>query len=130
MNPRLDKLHPYPFEKLRVLLANAGASDQGMSPINLSIGEPKHAAPSRVQQALCESMAGLSVYPSTKGDPTLRSLIAQWLAERYSLPAPDPETQVLPVLGSREALFAFTQTIVEPGPEAVVVCPNPFYQIY
>lgn len=130
MNPRLDKLHPYPFEKLRVLLANAGASDQGMPPINLSIGEPKHAAPPRVQQALCESMAGLSVYPSTKGDPTLRSVIAQWLAQRYSLPAPDPETQVLPVLGSREALFAFTQTIVEPGSEAVVVCPNPFYQIY
>ena len=75
-------------------------------------------------------MAGLSVYPSIKGDPTLRSLIAQWLAQRYSLPAPDPETQVLPVLGSREALFAFTQTIVEPSPAAVVVFPNPFYQIY
>ena len=110
MNPRLDALHPYPFEKLRALLASAGTPPDGLAPINLSIGEPKHAAPERVAQAIRDGMAGLSVYPSTKGDPALRRAISAWLARRYSIPAPDAETQVLPALGSREALFAFTQT--------------------
>ncbi|AHV92509.1 succinyldiaminopimelate transaminase [Bordetella holmesii] len=130
MNPRLDALHPYPFEKLRALLAEAGAPPQGLTPINLSIGEPKHAAPARVGQAICDNLQGLSVYPSTKGEPALRQAISQWLSQRYSILAPDIEREVLPVLGSREALFAFTQTVVDPTADALVVCPNPFYQIY
>ncbi len=130
MNPRLDALHPYPFEKLRALLASASAQPDGLTPINLSIGEPKHAAPERVAQAIRDSLGGLSVYPSTKGDPALRQAIANWLASRYSIPAPDAETQVLPALGSREALFAFTQTVIDPAAGSVVICPNPFYQIY
>jgi len=130
MNPRLNSLHPYPFEKLRVLLAEAGSPPEGLAPINLSIGEPKHAAPARVGEALCGALQGLSAYPATKGDPALRETISQWLAQRYSIPAPDADREVLPVLGSREALFAFTQTIVDPDADAFVVCPNPFYQIY
>ena len=130
MNPRLDALHPYPFEKLRALLASATAQPDGLTPINLSIGEPKHAAPERVAQAIRDNLGGLSVYPSTKGDPALRQAIANGLAQRYSIPAPDAETQVLPALGSREALFAFTQTVIDPAAGSVVICPNPFYQIY
>ncbi|CAJ49031.1 succinyldiaminopimelate transaminase [Bordetella avium] len=130
MNPRLDALNPYPFEKLRALLAEAGSPPQGLAPINLSIGEPKHAAPARVGEALCANLQGLSVYPATKGEPALREAISQWLAQRYSIPAPDADREVLPVLGSREALFAFTQAVVDPGADALVVCPNPFYQIY
>lgn len=130
MNPRLDALHPYPFAKLRTLLSQAGTPPAGLAPINLSIGEPKHAAPELVRQALAASLDGLSVYPPTKGDPLLRETISQWLAQRYSIPAPDPETQVLPALGSREALFAFAQVVVDPGAGSLVICPNPFYQIY
>lgn len=130
MNPRLDALHPYPFEKLRALLAQAGEPPAGLAPVNLSIGEPKHAAPALVSQALAESMGGLSVYPPTKGDPALRQAISQWLSRRYAIPAPDPDTQVLPALGSREALFAFAQAVIDPTGDALVICPNPFYQIY
>ncbi|MPT37352.1 MAG: succinyldiaminopimelate transaminase, partial [Achromobacter sp.] len=130
MNPRLDALHPYPFEKLRALLASAAQQPDGLTPINLSIGEPKHAAPERVGQAIRDNLAGLSVYPSTKGDPALRRAISEWLARRYSIPAPDPETQVLPALGSREALFAFTQAVVDRSKNGLVISPNPFYQIY
>src|SRR5690606_19710850 len=101
------------------------------SPINLSIGEPKHAAPPLVVQAMQDAAAtGLSAYPPTKGDPVLHAAIAGWIARRYGVPQPDADTQVLPVLGSREALFAFAQTIIEPGAGALAVCPNPFYQIY
>ncbi len=131
MNPRLSTLHPYPFEKLRRLLAQAGTPPADLSPINLSIGEPKHAAPPLVVQAMQDAAAtGLSAYPPTKGDPVLRAAIAGWIARRYGVPQPDADTQVLPVLGSREALFAFAQTIIEPGAGALAVCPNPFYQIY
>lgn len=130
MNPRLDALHPYPFEKLRALLAEAGTPPEGLTPINLSIGEPKHAAPARVGEALCANLQDLSVYPATKGEPALRQAIAQWLAQRYSIPAPDADREVLPVLGSREALFAFAQAVVDPDAGALVICPNPFYQIY
>ncbi len=131
MNPRLDALHPYPFTKLRALLESAGPAPAGLAPIDLSIGEPKHAAPACVAQALCDNLTGLSVYPATKGEPALRAAIAQWLARRYSIPAPDADTQVLPVLGSREALFAFAQTVVDASAgQPLVVCPNPFYQIY
>jgi len=130
MNSRLDALHPYPFTKLRTLLASAGPAPAGLTPIDLSIGEPKHAAPACVAQALCGNLGGLSVYPATKGEPALRSAIAQWLARRYSIPAPDADSQVLPVLGSREALFAFAQTVIDAAEQPLVVCPNPFYQIY
>ncbi|ARP82389.1 succinyldiaminopimelate transaminase [Bordetella genomosp. 8] len=131
MNPRLDALHPYPFEKLRRLMADAGPPPSGLAPINLSIGEPKHDTPARVAQAMVQALpGGLASYPTTKGEARLREVIAQWLAKRYGIPAPDHETQVLPVLGSREALFAFAQTVIDPTGDDIVVCPNPFYQIY
>lgn len=130
MNSRLDALHSYPFTKLRALLESAGPPPADIAPIDLSIGEPKHAAPACVGQALCNNLGGLSVYPATKGDPALRAAISQWLARRYSIPAPNPDTQVLPVLGSREALFSFAQTVLDAAQQPLVVCPNPFYQIY
>ena len=127
MNPLLEKLQPYPFEKLRALLAGA-APNPRLRPINLSIGEPKHPTPQFIKQAFAEALDGLAVYPATAGLPALRQAIAAWLARRYDIPAPDPDTEVLPVNGTREALFAFAQTVLAPG--AKVVCPNPFYQIY
>ena len=130
MNPRLDTLQPYPFEKLRLLLAQAGAAPAGLRAINLSIGEPKHAAPQCVKDAMVGALDGLSVYPPTKGDPKLREAISQWIGKRYSIPCPNPETQVLPVLGSREALFSFAQVVLDSTNNGIVVCPNPFYQIY
>ncbi|HEX5477076.1 MAG TPA: succinyldiaminopimelate transaminase [Burkholderiales bacterium] len=130
MNPLLARLQPYPFERLRALLAGA-RPDPKLRPIDLSIGEPRHPTPQFIRQALCDSLDGLSAYPRTAGQPELRSAISGWLARRYGIPAPDPETQVLPVNGSREALFSFAQAIVDPGkPNARVVTPNPFYQIY
>ncbi|NDY82049.1 succinyldiaminopimelate transaminase [Orrella sp. NBD-18] len=130
MNPRLDLLQPYPFEKLRALLAQADAPAKDICPINLSIGEPKHAAPECVKTAMVGALDGLSVYPPTKGDPLLRQTISQWIGKRYGIPAPNPETEVLPALGSREALFAFAQVVIDSGKDGIVVCPNPFYQIY
>ena len=127
MNPLLEKLQPYPFEKLRALLAGI-TPDPKRRPINLSIGEPKHPTPALVKEALARNLDGLAAYPLTAGLPALRQAIAGWLARRYGIAAPDAETQVLPVNGTREALFAFAQTVLEPG--AKVVCPNPFYQIY
>jgi N-succinyldiaminopimelate aminotransferase len=127
MNPLLEKLQPYPFEKLRELLAGVTPNPQ-LRPINLSIGEPKHPTPALVKDALAGALDGLAVYPLTAGLPALRQTIAAWLARRYGIPAPDAETQVLPVNGTREALFAFAQAVLAPG--ARVVCPNPFYQIY
>ena len=100
------------------------------APINLSIGEPKHPTPALVRDALAGALDGLAAYPATAGTPALRQAISGWLARRYGIPAPDPETQVLPVNGSREALFAFAQTVLDPTRPARVVCPNPFYQIY
>lgn len=130
MNPSLDTLQPYPFEKLRLLLAQAGTPPAGLRAINLSIGEPKHAAPQCVKDAIVGALDGLSSYPPTKGDPKLRQAISQWLGKRYGIPCPDPETQVLPALGSREALFAFAQVVLDSTKNGIVVCPNPFYQIY
>jgi N-succinyldiaminopimelate aminotransferase len=129
LNPLLARLQPYPFEKLRALLAGT-VPNAALRPINLSIGEPKHATPALVRDALAASLDGLAVYPATAGTPELRSAIAAWLARRYAIPAPDGERQVLPVNGSREALFAFAQSVVDPTRPARVVCPNPFYQIY
>ena len=130
MNPRLDTLQPYPFEKLRALLAQSNPAASGLRPINLSIGEPKHPAPDCVKTAIMNGLDGLSVYPPTKGDPKLRQAISSWIGKRYGIPCPDPETQILPALGSREALFAFGQVILDDTKEGLVVCPNPFYQIY
>ena len=121
MNPLLAKLNPYPFEKLRALTGGKPAQ------IDLSIGEPKHPTPRLVKDALIAGLDGLATYPATVGTPELREAIAGWLARRYGIPAPDPGAEVLPVNGSREALFAFAQTVLSPG--ARVVCPNPFYQI-
>jgi N-succinyldiaminopimelate aminotransferase len=129
LNPLLARLQPYPFEKLRALLAGS-VPNAALRPINLSIGEPKHPTPALVRDALAASLDGLAVYPATAGTPELRSAIAAWLARRYAIPAPDGERQVLPVNGSREALFAFAQSVVDPTRPARVVCPNPFYQIY
>jgi N-succinyldiaminopimelate aminotransferase len=127
VNPLLEKLQPYPFEKLRALLAGARPSEE-LQPINLSIGEPKHPTPELVKQALVRALDGLSVYPLTAGMPELRTAISRWIGRRYGIAEPDPATEILPVNGTREALFAFAQAVLAPG--ARVVCPNPFYQIY
>jgi N-succinyldiaminopimelate aminotransferase len=127
LNPLLERLQPYPFEKLRALLAGIVPNEK-FKAINLSIGEPKHPTPALVKEALTRSLDGLAAYPATAGLPALRQAIAGWLARRYGIAPPDAETQVLPVNGTREALFAFAQTVLAPG--ARVVCPNPFYQIY
>jgi len=138
MNPLLCLLQPYPFERLRQLFEGV-TPNPAYQPISLGIGEPKHATPPFIQQALCDAInrspSGLSSYPATAGEPALRQAFADWLHKRYGLTV-NPFTQTLPVNGSREALFALTQTIVNPGDSAVtgikpiVVCPNPFYQIY
>jgi len=130
LNPLLGRLQPYPFEKLRALLEGVTANP-ALRPISLQIGEPKHATPELVKAALAGSLDGLAAYPATAGTPALREAIAAWLVRRYGLPALDAGTQVLPVNGSREALFAFAQAVIDPaGGTARVACPNPFYQIY
>jgi N-succinyldiaminopimelate aminotransferase len=130
MNPALDSLQPYPFQKLAGLLQEAKASPRH-TPINLSIGEPKHPTPEFIQRALTDHLSGLASYPATAGTPALRGSIAAWLMRRHQLSAIDPAREVLPVNGSREALFAFAQTVVDRvRPDACVVMPNPFYQIY
>ena len=130
MNPRLGKLQIYPFERLRALLAGA-APNPALRPIDLTIGEPKHPTPALVKDALAAALDDLAVYPRTAGLAELREAIAAWAGRRHALGALDPETQVLPVNGSREALFSFAQALIDPSlPGARVVCPNPFYQIY
>ena len=129
MNPLLGKLHPYPFERLRALTRDITPTP-AHRPISLGLGEPRHATPALIEQALTGALSGLSSYPATAGTPALREAIAGWVARRYGARI-DPATQVLPVLGSREALFALAQTVVDATqPDATVVCPNPFYQIY
>jgi N-succinyldiaminopimelate aminotransferase len=129
MNPDLDRLQPYPFEKLRALFAGV-TPDPGRAPISLSIGEPRHPTPEFIKRALAEHLGGLAAYPATAGTSGLRESIAAWLARRYGLSPVDAATQVLPVNGSREALFAIAQTVVDRTRDAIVLCPNPFYQIY
>jgi N-succinyldiaminopimelate aminotransferase len=129
MNPLLQRLHSYPFERLRELTRGIQPST-AHRPISLGIGEPRHPTPPLVEQALVGALAGLSSYPATAGEPALREALAGWLQRRYNVSI-DPHTQVLPVNGSREALFALAQTVVDASrPGATVVCPNPFYQIY
>lgn len=129
MNPHLARLQPYPFQKLSTLLSGI-RPDPARKPINLSIGEPKHPAPEFIKAELSARLDGLASYPATLGSEALREAISSWIARRYAVPAPDPRRQVLPVNGSREALFAFAQAVVDPTGGAAVVAPNPFYQIY
>jgi N-succinyldiaminopimelate aminotransferase len=129
VNPHLDKLQPYPFEKLRQLFAQVRPNPDYCA-ISLGMGEPKHPTPPFIQQALIEHIGGLANYPTTIGSEALRAAIAGWLERRYGLPALDRASQVLPVNGSREALFALAQTVIDPAAGSLVVCPNPFYQIY
>jgi N-succinyldiaminopimelate aminotransferase len=129
VNPLLSRLQPYPFERMRALIAGT-APDSKLRPVDLSIGEPKHPTPQFIKDALVGALDGLATYPRSIGIPELRKAVSTWLAGRYAIPAPDPETQILPVNGSREALFAFAQTVIDPQRDAKVVSPNPFYQIY
>jgi N-succinyldiaminopimelate aminotransferase len=130
VNPHLEKLHPYPFEKLRQLFSGVTPNPE-YSAISLGIGEPKHPTPAFIQKALMHSVQGLASYPSTHGSDPLRAAIAGWLERRYGVPPLDPATMVLPVNGSREALFAIAHCVIDPSqPGALVMCPNPFYQIY
>jgi len=130
MNPDLQRLQPYPFQKLAALFREV-TPNPDYCPISLSIGEPKHATPQFIKDALTANLDGLANYPTTAGSDALRNAIANWLAKRYGIPLPDAMTQVLPVNGSREALFAFAQAVIDRSKNhPVVVCPNPFYQIY
>lgn len=130
MNPHLDELQPYPFEKLRKLFDGI-TPPAGLAPIRLSIGEPQHATPAFIRQSLIDNLGGLANYPTTQGSDALRQSIASWLERRFGLPKVSAATQVLPVNGSREALFAFAQCVIDGArPDALVLCPNPFYQIY
>lgn len=132
MNPRLDLLQPYPFERLRQLFASTSPNPH-YAPINLGIGEPRHPTPALLQQALCAAViqsAGLAGYPATAGTAAFRQACAEWLHRRYAVKV-DAATQVLSVNGSREALFSFAQAVIDPTcSNATVICPNPFYQIY
>jgi N-succinyldiaminopimelate aminotransferase len=129
MNSNLDQLQPYPFEKLRQLFEDL-TPPQDKAPIALSIGEPRHPSPAFVLEAVSDNLQRLANYPGTAGLPELRQTIASWLERRFQLPAVDADTQVLPVNGTREALFAFAQAVVNGAPDALVMSPNPFYQIY
>ncbi|MCX7069362.1 MAG: succinyldiaminopimelate transaminase [Methylococcales bacterium] len=128
MNPHLNQLHPYPFEKL-AQLKHGIVPPADKSPIVLSIGEPAHATPEIIKQALLENISGLSNYPTTKGIPELRQAIADWIAKRFHVSV-DANSQVLPVSGTREALFSFAQCLIDASSKPVVIMPNPFYQIY
>jgi len=129
MNPLLETLEPYPFSKLKELLAGTQANDL-VNNIPLSVGEPRHEPPSFVLREIEAALPRIANYPSTQGLPELRQTIASWLERRYALTSIDADTQVLPVNGTREALFAFAQAVVAPSDDALVLCPNPFYQIY
>ena len=129
MNPLLSRLQPYPFERLRQLHSSV-TPNPAYTPISLGIGEPRHATPQLVKDAISASFGGLASYPGTLGELKLRETIQAWLARRYDLKV-DPATQILPVNGSREALFSLAQTVIDPSQAgATVICPNPFYQIY
>ncbi len=128
MNPLLSSLQPYPFERLKQLFSTVTPNPE-YAPISLGIGEPRHATPQLVLDALAKATAQLAAYPATAGLPALRESCVNWVQRRYGLKL-DAATQVLPVNGSREALFAFAQTVIDPTRATVVVCPNPFYQIY
>lgn len=130
LNPSLNLLQPYPFQRLRELFAGV-TPNPAYSLINLSIGEPKHATPQLIKDAMVSNLAGLANYPTTAGIPALRQAISDWATRRYGIPALNVDTEIIPVNGSREALFAFAQAVIDRGRTApVVISPNPFYQIY
>lgn len=130
MNPNLNLLQPYPFQRLRDLFQGI-TPNAAFKPINLSIGEPKHETPQLIKDALVNHLTGLANYPTTIGSTELRTAISHWISRRYQVPALNPEKAILPVTGSREALFAFAQVIIDKSkPDPVVISPNPFYQIY
>lgn len=128
MNSNLSLLQPYPFEKLNQLFADI--QPPALALISLAMGEPKHPAPAFIEQAIQQNFHHLSTYPSSKGLPELRQSIAGWLTRRFHLQQIDAETQILPVSGTREALFSFVQTVINREQRPYVVMPNPFYQIY
>ena len=131
MNSNLSKLQPYPFQRLRDLFTGI-TPNAAYQPVNLSIGEPKHDTPAFIKQALIDHLAGLATYPTTAGVPELRQAIANWATRRYGILLLDIEKEIVPVNGSREALFAFAQAVINTKKIAhpIVICPNPFYQIY
>ncbi len=129
MNPYLQRLEAYPFAKLQKLFSDL-APAAGKTAIALSIGEPQHESPAFVLRAIADNLHRLANYPTSAGLPELRHTIAAWLQRRFALPDIDPDSQILPVSGTREALFSFAQAVVNPGPDALVMSPNPFYQIY
>jgi len=129
MNPHLQALEPYPFAKLQQLFSDLQPA-AGKAAISLSIGEPQHESPAFVIETIAANLQQLAKYPTSAGLPELRAAIANWLQRRYALSSVDPDSQVLPVNGTREALFAFAQAVVTPGTGAAVMSPNPFYQIY
>ena len=130
MNPAFDQLQSYPFQKLASLTGGVTPNPQ-LKPISLHIGEPKHPTPEFIKRALTDNLGGLANYPTTLGAASLREAIAQWLQRRYGLKKISAENEIIPVNGSREALFAFAQTVIDrTRPAPVVVVPNPFYQIY
>ena len=130
MNPNLNLLQPYPFQRLRDLFAGI-TPNPAFSNINLSIGEPKHATPTIIKDALVANLSGLATYPTTLGVPALREAIATWATRRYGIPLLNAETEILPVIGSREALFAIAQAVIDRSKSnPIVISPNPFYQIY
>lgn len=129
-NQNLSLLQPYPFQRLNQLFADITPNSQ-YNPVNLSIGEPKHQSPAIIQQSLIDNIAGLANYPTTKGTLALREAISSWAARRFNIPALDVEKEIIPVNGSREGLFALAQAVIDTTkPNAVVISPNPFYQIY
>lgn len=128
MNPDLDRLQPYPFEKLRGLFADL--TPPNLPALNLGIGEPRHEPPAVVLEALVKELQGLSSYPATRGLPELREAMSHWLCRRFALPSIDPESELLPVAGTREGLFAIAQALIDRSKQPLVLCPNPFYQIY
>jgi len=130
MNENLNLLQPYPFQRLKDLFAGLAPNTQ-YTPVNLSIGEPKHETPKIIQQSLIDQIAGLASYPTTLGSVELRQAIADWATRRYGIPALDIDQEIIPVNGSREALFALAQAVIDTSkPNPVVISPNPFYQIY
>ena len=131
MNPNLERLHPYPFEKLAKLKAGISVPEH-LAPISLGIGEPKHPSPAFVKQVIADNLDKLANYPTTKGLDELRETIANWASRRFQLAEGtlDPAKHVVPVNGTREAIFALVQAVVDASKPATVVSPNPFYQIY
>jgi N-succinyldiaminopimelate aminotransferase len=130
LNPFLANLNEFTFTRLARLLAGI-ATPAGVEPINLSIGEPKHPTPQFIRDAIAANTSGLAQYPPTKGSPALREAIASWVKKRFALPSLDAETQVLPVIGTKEALYSFTQLIIDPTrANPTVLVPNPFYMVY